>query len=199
MYLGAVLGIVYQGLVSRRRSGTPPWKLLIPLGLLAAAFAVDGVNSYAHLFPGAPGLYEPQNWLRTVTGAGMGLVIAAFLYPAFNQTAWAMKDARPALSSLKSLAFLILLAVFVVWLVLGENPIVLYPLALISAGGVLLILTLVYSMVWMMVSNLENVAAHLYQLLLPLVGGFGIAVLQIALLDFARFLLTGTWEGFHLG
>jgi hypothetical protein len=35
--------------------------------------------------------------------------------------------------------------------------------------------------------------------LLPLTGGFGLALLQIALLDFGRYALTGTWDGFHLG
>jgi hypothetical protein len=32
-----------------------------------------------------------------------------------------------------------------------------------------------------------------------LAGGFGLGLLQIAFLDFIRYLLTGTWDGFHLG
>jgi len=199
MYLGTVLGMFYQYAVSRRRSGMPPWVVVIPLAVLAAAFAVDGLNSYLHLFPGAPGLYEPKNWSRTVTGTGMGLVIAAFVYPAFNQSAWRKRDSRPALDSLSSLAILLLLAALMDWLVLSENPLLLYPLALVSAAGVLLILTQVYSMLWMMVLRSENVANHLSGLILPLMGGLGTAILQIALLDFIRFLLTGTWDGFHLG
>jgi hypothetical protein len=36
-------------------------------------------------------------------------------------------------------------------------------------------------------------------MLMPLVGGFGVALVQIILFDLARFALTGTWDGFHLG
>ena len=78
-------------------------------------------------------------------------------------------------------------------------PLLLYPLALISAAGVLLLLTLAYSMVWVMLFHRENTYQNAHQLLLPLAGGFGLALAQIILLDLARYVLTGTWDGFHLG
>ena len=31
-----------------------------------------------------------------------------------------------------------------------------------------------------------------------LIGGLTVALIQIGLLDFVRYLFTGTWEGFHL-
>jgi hypothetical protein len=85
------------------------------------------------------------------------------------------------------------------FMVLTENPLLLYPLALISAAGVLILLTLVYSMVWMLLLKKENLNNTLSQMVMFLVAGFGTAILQIALMDIARFLLTGTWDGFHLG
>jgi uncharacterized membrane protein len=54
MYLGAMLGLIFQGFVGRRRTGTPPWKIIIPTSLLAIAFIIDGSNSFLSLFPGAP-------------------------------------------------------------------------------------------------------------------------------------------------
>jgi hypothetical protein len=45
----------------------------------------------------------------------------------------------------------------------------------------------------------ENRYNQFSQLLLPLAGGFIIAMLQIILIDWLRFLITGTWDGFHLG
>jgi hypothetical protein len=30
-------------------------------------------------------------------------------------------------------------------------------------------------------------------------GGFALSLLQIGLFDLLRYLLTGTWDGFHLG
>jgi uncharacterized membrane protein len=199
MYLGAVLGLLYQAGSGRRRGGFPPWRVAIVLGGLALAFSLDGVNSYLHFFPGAPVLYEPQNWLRLATGMGLGVGIAAVLYPAFQQTIWADWEARPALGDLRSLASLLILAVFLVGIVLTENPLVLYPLALISAGGVLLVLALIYTLIWVVVLRQENRFQRWPAVGLPLLGGFGLAMLQIALIDLGRYALTGTWRGFHLG
>lgn len=199
MYLGAVLGLVYQGVLRRRHGGAPTRAVLAVLALLVIGFAVDGVNSFISFFPGAPILYQPQNWSRLLTGTGMGVAIAAALYPALNQSIWVDWNPRPALPGLRSLGGLLLLGVIVDLLVLSENPLLLYPLALISAGGVLVLLTLVYSMVWLMLFRRENAYFKTQQLLLPLIGGFGLAILQIALLDLARYALTGTWDGFHLG
>lgn len=199
MYLGAMLGLVYQSILGRRRSGAPPWPIILILAVFVAAFGVDGVNSFLHLIPGAPSLYEPQNWLRLLTGTGMGLGIAAAIFPAFNQTVWAEWDQRPALGSLPKFGLLVVLALLLDGAVLTNNSTILYPLALISAATVLVLLTLIYTMVWLMVLRRENRFQSLYQLVLPLTGGFGMGLLQIVLLDAARFFLTGTWDGFHLG
>ena len=199
MYLGAMLGLVYQALTRPRAGGFPQRSVWVVYGLFVLAFAVDGLNSYLHLFPGFTGLYEPQNWLRLLTGTGMGLVVAGVLYPAFNQTVWQDWKNIPSLSGLPSLGVLVLLALLLDGLVLTGNPLLLYPLALISAAGVLVILTMVYSMLWLMALKRENCYENVVQLGWVLVGGFGTGLLQIAVLDFVRYFFTGTWGGFHLG
>lgn len=201
MYLGAVLGIIFQWGIGRQRSGLPSIPICIGLSLLVVAFGIDGVNSYFHLsmmqelLPGIPRLYEPNNALRLITGTGMGLVIAAALTPVFNQTVWAKADPRPLLSG-RSTLVMILLAVLVDALVLTDNVVILYPAAIISSLGVLIILTMVYSMVWIMILRRDNLYNSLRQLALPLWVGFGVALLQIAALDMVRYWLTGTWTGF---
>jgi hypothetical protein len=50
-----------------------------------------------------------------------------------------------------------------------------------------------------MIFRVENRYSHFYQLLLPLTGGFTLSLIQIGLFDLGRFLLTGTWDGFHIG
>jgi uncharacterized membrane protein len=199
MHLGALLGLVYQGVFGQRKAGLPPRRILAILGLLAGAFAVDGTNSFLSLIPGAPSLYTPQNWLRLVTGTGMGLVIAALLFPAFNQTAWRDWQPQPFLNGLKPLAGLAFIALFLDLVLLNGNPLLLYPLALLSAAGVLVELSLVYAMIAMMILRGENRYLRFIEMILPLAGGFGLGLLQIAFLDFIRYLLTGTWDGFHLG
>jgi uncharacterized membrane protein len=203
MYLGAVLGIIYQGLLGRRRAGLPSIRLWLVLGVFVIAFGIDGVNSYFHLpmlqglLPGIPRLYEPNNILRLITGTGMGLVIAAALTPVFNQTVWKNIDLHPLLAG-RSFVGLVLFAVLVDALVLTENAFILYPAAIISAFGVILILTMVYCMVWIMLLRHDNRYDTLRQLALPLVIGFGVTLLQIATLDVFRYWLTGSWSGFSM-
>ncbi len=209
MYLGAMLAFAFQLVVGARRSALPPLRVWAVMGALFLAFGVDGLNSYLHLnmmqtlLPWAPHLYEPSNSLRLFTGSGMGVTIALALLPVFNQTIWALDgerpaEALPAISDLRTLFVLLALTALLNILVLIDNPWVLYPLALISSLGVVVILTLVYTMVWVMVFRCENRYHHLAQLALPLAAGFTVALLQIAFLDAVRYWLTGSWAGFPL-
>ncbi len=199
MYLGAIAGLFYQQVIARRRGGAPGRMPIAFLALLVLFFILDGLNSFASFFPGLPLLYPPQNRLRLLAGSGMGIAIAAALYPAFNQTVWADWDLRPALPGLRSLALLTLFVGLLDLLVMSENPLFLYPLALISAAGVVFVLMMAYTMVWVMILRAENAFVHVRQLLFPVLGGFSLAMLQIILLDVARYFFTGTWDGFHLG
>jgi len=199
MFLGATLGLIYQAVLRPRRAGMPHWSIFIVLFILAASFAVDSLNSYANLFPGTISLYEPQNWSRLLTGSGMGLAVAALLFPAFNQTVWKEWYTTSGIKNLGSMGILLVLTLLMDAILLTENPFVLYPLALISAAGVIILLTMVYTMVLLMIFRKENFVKHINQLILPMVGGFGVAILQIILLDFVRYLFFGTWDGFHLG
>ncbi len=199
MYLGAMSGLIFQAVVYKMRGGMPGRSVWIVFGLFILAFGADGLNSYLSFFPGAPTLYEPQNWLRLVTGSGMGLVISGVIFPAFNQTAWLKWDRKPAFPVFVSFIPPLIITTIVDVLVLLGNPLVLYPLAIISAGGVLVILTIVYGMIWLMIRKSEDSLIHSSQMLVPLTAGFGMALLQIIVLDALRFALTGTWDGFHLG
>lgn len=199
MYLGAMFGLLYQFILAPRHGGMPPKRVMVVLAALLAAFGVDGLNSYFNLFPIGPTIYQPSNVLRLLSGTGMGIVISAALYPAFNQTVWRRWRPDPALPSLRNFAGLLVLGVLLDLLVLTGNPLILYPFALVSAGGVIVLLTMVYSMIWLMIFRSENHFDRSLQLWLPLVGGFILSLLQIGLFDLARYLLTGTWDGFHLG
>jgi uncharacterized membrane protein len=199
MYLGAMLGLVYLSITTPRRTGLPPLKVMILLGFFVAAFGIDGVNSYLHFFPGFKGLYEPQNWLRLVTGTGIGIAISALLYPAFNQSTWKDWDERKVFSDFRSLGVLLVLAVILDLVVISEFWPVMVILSLISAAGVLVLLIMVYSMVFLMLLRKENTFERLRQMFIPLAGGFLMAMLQIATLDVVRYWLTGTWSGFNFG
>jgi uncharacterized membrane protein len=200
-YLGAVLGLTFFIRVRPRRTGRPSWTIIGVLIALVAAYALDGLNSYIHLIPNLSRfyLYEPSNLLRLVTGTGLGIGLSVMLYPAFSEVIWKHRDARPVLEGFRDFSILLVLGAVVDLLVLSENPLILYPLALISAGGILMLLTIVYTMVVVMVFKSENTYENTSQLVVPFIAGFIIALTQIAVLDFLRFLMTGTWDGFHFG
>jgi uncharacterized membrane protein len=197
MYLGALLGIGY---LARRgkMAGMPSLKVSIVLGLFVLAFAVDGGNSYLHFFPNAPALYQPENWLRLITGTGVGLGIAAVLVPVFNQVVWQTFENPPALQGWRDFLPLVGLAALVDLAVWNENPLILYPLALLSAFGIVLILAMVYTIVWLMLTKKENRITRFQDLLYPALAGLLTAMLQIFVLDIGRLWLTGTWGGFNL-
>lgn len=176
----------------------PPLKITLVLAGFLAAFALDGVNSYLKFFPFMSGLYEPQNWLRLVTGTGVGLGIAAILVPVVNQSLWTGYDSRPALAGWREFLPLLGLAALLVAMVLSGNPLLLYPLALLSGASILMILSIVYGVVWTMIAKRENRIQRLSEAWAPMLAGLLTAVAQIWLFDAVRYWLTGTWSGFNL-
>jgi hypothetical protein len=128
----------------------------------------------------------------------MGIALASVLYPAFSQSAWKDYDPAPALDW-KKLASLIGMILIVDLLILTESPIILYPIAIISVLGILSLLGMVFSMVWVMIMRQENTFDKLTQMWMPFLAGATLAFLMITVIDLLRFRLTGTWGGFPLG
>lgn len=207
MYLGAVLGLVLQSITGWKRGKTPHWSIITILALFFVAFGVDGSNSYLYLIKQMrpdflaqiPNLYVPNNILRVFTGSGMGLAMAVMLFPAFNQSVWADCDETKPAVNWKSFGLMVALMVILNVLVLTESPLALYPAAIITALGVWLLLTLVYTIVWVMLMKQDNKFTSLRQLWVPLLAGLTIAILQTAIIDAVRFIFTGTWGAFPLG
>jgi len=208
MYLGAVLGMVFLSITYRRSAGTPPKAVIAILVLFGLAFAVDGGNSYLYLMKSVPGgsrfdfipnLYVPNNILRLFTGSGTGLGMAVAVFVSLNQTLWKDWDTKQVLGRPRDFLILTALMLLADVLVLPEWDWVLYPMAFISAGGVLMLLSLVYGMLWTMIMRQENNFLHLRQAWLPILAGLTIALLQISVTDVFRLWLTHTWGGFPLG
>jgi len=197
LFLGAMLGLGYQAIQGRKGKTPPAWAMVF-FGTLALAWVFDGVNSFLMLTPRLPNLYQTQNWTRLVTGTGMGLAVSAILMPAFNQTMFRQWQDRSAFGTWQQILGVMIAAAGLDLILLLEIPWILYPLALLSSAGVLVLLTMVYSMALVMLFKRENTYDRFSELLNPLVGGFVFAMLQIGAIDLARYLLTGTWGGFSL-
>lgn len=197
LFLGALLGLAYQATQGRKGKMPPLWPSIL-FGALALAWVFDGFNSFSMLVPAIPSLYQTQNLTRLVTGTGMGLAVSAVLWPAFVQTMFNTWEDQSALGNWKQILGLMAAASISVVLILPEIPWVLYPLALLGAGSVVTLLTMVYSVALVMLFKRDNTYARFSQLVLPLVGGYSFGLLQIGAISLVRFLLTGTWDGFSL-
>jgi uncharacterized membrane protein len=196
-YLGVVLTLGFCTLRRRGASLFPPRRILFILGLFFTSYALDGLNSYFTLVPRVPHLYEPNNLLRLTTGMGFGIALASIVYPGFNQSLWLQQRQEASLQSFKELLLLMLIGALLILAVRSENPLLLYPLALISSVGVLILLIMVYTMVILILTRREGLAGSWRDLILPAMGGLTLAILQIGLIDLGRYLLMGTWEGFN--
>jgi uncharacterized membrane protein len=200
-YIGVVIGLGFLAIFGRRRSGTPPKIIISVMVLLVVLYAVDGLNSYFNLppflrlFPHMPHLYQPSNVLRLFTGTGMGLVIAMVLYPAFCGSILPNPDPQPAIHDLKMLFTILSVGIVVDLLLLTEAKYVLVPAAFISAGGVVVVLSMVYTILWIWILRKENQLTKLSQVIPYAVAGFMTTMTQIALFDLIRFIITGTWSG----
>lgn len=205
-FFSAAISLLFFAIVSPKKSGMPDWKLGAPLLLFFIAFGVDGSNSYLYLLkttaPGTleniPNLYIPNNTLRLFTGSGMGIALASILYPAFNQSVWKDFTKERALDW-KKLGILVGLIVIVDLAILTESSIVLYPIAFLSVLGVLGLLIIVFSMMWLLIMRQENEFTSLKEMWMPFLAGTTLAFLMITAIDLLRLKLTGTWGGFPLG
>ncbi len=202
-FYAAGFALIFMAFVSGRRSKFPSRGIIAVLVLFFLAFAIDGSNSYLYLLKQTaqgsldkiPNLYVPNNTLRLFTGSGMGIALAAVLFPIINQTLWRELDNRPALEW-KSFGILVGSIIIINLLILTDSPIILYPIAYLSALGTLSLLVIVFTMLWIMIMRQDNTFDNLRQLWLPVLGGFTLAMLMILSIDLLRLQLTGTWSGF---
>ena len=197
MYLGAALSLIVLWLAGRSRyMALPRLPILIILLSFIAIMGIDGINSYSHFFPNAPHLYQPRNWLRLLTGMGTGLAMGSIILPALAQTLWHEQDFRPSLLNLRELMGLTVIGGTAVLLTLSNQPHILYVLTIISAVGLLAIVTALNTVMALVLTRRENLAQNWRQASLPLLIGLALAIIELSAISYLRFSLTGTMIGF---
>ena len=195
MHLGALLTLVLLTWRAPRHGGFPRGLTRVVLAVLFAAFALDGGNAFLSDLWHRPALYTPHNTLRLFTGLGMGIVIGTLLYAAAHQALWETRNDAPALTMRRLLVLLVLVAALG-GLVLTANPLVLYPVALLTTGDVVLLLSLIYALFALGLTRRENTAGTWRDVTDMLFVGWVVAMLQISLFDWMRFASTHTWGVF---
>lgn len=190
MYLGALLGMIYFAVTLPDRAGYyPGGRYLIVFALFFAAWGFDGFNSYLLLLRGEVFLYEPQNWLRLATGTLMGITLSTFAVALFNQGIWADASESATVRSPRTLLALLLLAAGIVAVVLWKPSWLLGPLAALSAGGVLTLLTIVNAMLLAIMRRQHGKMRAWRELLPYLAAGVALSVLEISVIAGLRLTL----------
>ena len=190
-FLGALVGLAAILLLRRHRaSRLPPAHVLGLLILFIGLWAFDGVNSYMTFFPGAPHLYEPRNWLRLTTGMLNGLALITIVMPIYSFTLWRDTTRERVLKNVWELLAILPVAALLIWLVQAEIDCLLYPLALLSTLGVVVMLILINSLIATIVLGREGYARTWRQALVTWTVGAALAVLQITAMVLLRAYLT---------
>lgn len=185
-YLGVLAGLgafLFRG--RRRATGFPPVRVLAAFVGFWAVWGVDGLNSYLALLS-APHLYEPHHLLRVMTGSLNGLALSTLVWPAFNFSMWKQADGQQVVRGLRELGWMIAVAWVTALVVYAEPSFLLYPVALVSALGVLLMLTLVNTILVLVVMHRESVAITWRDAVLPLTFGLALALVEVGVIDFVR-------------
>ncbi len=191
IYMGALAGFVLMMLWGRQRSvSLPPVSITLALIGFIVMMGVDGVNSYLTFFPNMPHLYEPQNWLRLTTGTLEGLALSAFVYPVLNYSLWRDVDETPSVRNFKELALLVLAGGVIIVLTWLELPFLLYPLAVLSTLGVLIMLGSVNTIIVVALTRREGMALTWQQVALPATIGLALAFLEIGGMNVVRAMVT---------
>lgn len=192
-FLGAIVGLGAMVLYRRRwAAGLPPVPVLGLLVTFVALWGFDGLNSYLTFFPGAPNLYEPQNWLRLTTGLLNGLALVTLVFPIFNFSIWREPSKERVFKNLWEVLAVLPVLGLLVLVIQGRVEFLLYPLALLSSLGVVMMLTLLNSVIAALILGRESYALTWRQALVPLAAGGALAILEMTALIVVRAYLTTT-------
>jgi len=195
MFIGVLMGVIVFAVLPRRRAaGFPRAPFTFALLAFFLAWAFDGFNSYLLLLLGHQFLYMPQNWLRLVTGAFMGVALSAFVVPLFNQAVWPPEQTleEPSVASWKDILRLMAIALAVIAIVLWQPAFLYGPLALLSVVGVIGLLAMVNGLFIVIFSHRAQKITHWARLLPFLLMGLAMTALEIGAIDYARATLTRT-------
>jgi len=198
-FMGVLIGFLVPGLLFRRRHAAmfPTIPVMAILIAFSAVWAFDGLNSYTFLLgPTVPHLYIPNNPLRLTTGIGQGITMGSLLLPVFNSMLWADAKEERTIKNVWELLVLLGIGAALIAMVLSGLAIFLYPLAILSTLGVVVILSAICTVVAAAMLGKENAALRLVDALPLVLLGTAMSLAMLGAIDLVRFALTGTWEGF---
>jgi hypothetical protein len=169
-----------------------PTGIIIVMVSFIGLMGVDGLNSYLSLFPNMPHLYAPRNWLRAGSGSLNGIALSMIVFPVFNYTLWRRTDPGTPLKNGWELLPVLAVDAGAVALVQSEPAWLLYPIALLTVGCVVWMLTMVNTMILAIMFRYDSQAESWRDAALPILGGLAVALVELTTMGTIRYLITGT-------
>ena len=194
IYSGLAVTMVAVGLRTRLRAAAlPNWPLIATLAGLVLVMAVDGFNSL-FLDLGMRYFYEPQNWLRLVTGAGAGAALGVTLCYLTGQTLWSRPDYRVATFTWRDLAISVLAWLPIMIAVLsGVGSLFPVVTIVLLASAVITVCSISYMML-VLIRMTNNRHESFSELGTEAAAGIVLGFIAIAFLACGRFALE-RWAG----
>ena len=181
LYMGSFIGIMYAFL-SGKKIAVPKTKFIVFLAVLFLLWAGDGLNSLISDFLTKPFLYPSSNLSRLITGYGMGLVMTTALVTLFNFTIWKTGKKTPVLENVLQIIGYGILSALSSLIILMSGPVIFQIGAYITILTVLAIITLLYSIFWILFLKKENQFTNWKDMGVYILAGYATAITQILLL-----------------
>ncbi len=167
IFAGFLLTFLGLWLVGRGRAlQWPSRRLNIVLAACVLVMVFDGLNS-TFLDLGWLTLYQPQNWLRVVTGAVSGVGMAGLLLPVVNITVWRRGYLTPTFRRGREIVYALIPALLYAVGVMSGWGILFWPLSLLAVGGVIVMLVMLNLVIFTIVLRKENRVNSFYGFLTP--------------------------------
>ncbi|MEI8308411.1 MAG: DUF2085 domain-containing protein [Chloroflexales bacterium] len=190
IYMSFLLTLGYIYAIGRGRAGRiPPWPITAALILFIVIMGVDGFNS---LFVdiGQPHLYTPDNFLRTLTGMGMGISIAVLLHIVLNMTLRKnVEDTLPVLRTWWELLGIMAVNLLALAAIYANLGIMFWPLAFTAFFGITGVLYMLALMLTSLFMGYEGSITSLRQLALPATVAIIPTLIILAAMSYLRFWL----------
>jgi uncharacterized membrane protein len=187
MYLGMLIGAAFLLKRGRLRAARlPPKPIILTLIGFIGLMGIDGLNSTISVLPDAPQLWHTTNFLRITTGTLYGLAISLLLPPYLNLAIWDQPDGDRTLKNWRELVPMLIVAALAILIALAQPDWLLWPIALSSIGGALILMSILNSIFVLSAMKLDNAIGHWRQLAWPLLFGLALGLIEITLLDLLR-------------
>jgi len=187
IYIGMITGWTWLAARGRMRAAQfPPRAIALMLIGFVALMGIDGLNSLAMLIPGAPHLYDTQNWMRLFTGSLYGVAVSALLTPMINVSLWREPGGDSALENWREAALIAGVAIALAMLALTQADFLLWPLTAVSVIGAVGLMAVLNTSIVAIAIGRVNAYTGWRELFTPGLAGIGLALTELVVIAALR-------------